>query len=344
MNPRHIFYRLKDNFQEFWPIAVGFFLLFLIVSYGFFIFHFLEGWSIVDSLYQVVITLSTVGFKEVHAITSDSTKIHITILILLGVGCFAYLIGSFTEAFVEGKLQLFWGKKKMERQISKLTDHFIVCGYGRIGSVVVKELLKANCPTVVVEVDQHNLVELENKSIPYIEGDATSDQVLLRAGLPKAAGVITTLNGDAQNLYVTLTSKQLNPDVKVIARAETEKSISRLEYAGADRVLTPHLLGGIRMAQLVLRPTVTNFLEMAVRGDNLELQMEELKISAQSELVGRNLIESKLRPRFNLIIIAIKDKDGAMSYNPRAEQVIKPEDTLIVVGKKKDLEAVQDIL
>ncbi len=352
MFPGNIFSKIRENlgirlprdfFSEFYPLVIGFVFLFCVYLYGLYIFMHIEGWNFLDSFYQVVITLSTVGFREVHEL-SNRGKFHTSILILLGVGSYAYIIGSFTNALIEGKIQLFWGKKKMERRISLLKDHYIVCGYGKIGSTVAKELIREGCKTVVVENDPAAIEELERENIFYVQGDATHDFILFKAGLRRARAIITALNTDAQNVYVTLTAKQFCPEITVIARAESEESIKKLELAGADRALTPHLLGGLRMAQLVLRPTVINFLDMAIHGNDLNLQMEEVIIPQTSSLVGKNLIESELRPRFNLIIIAIKKKDGSMIYNPRAQEILDQEDTLIVIGKKTDLTKFKEIL
>ena len=321
----------------------GFFFILLLFLYGLYIYMFIEGWGLLESIYQVIITLSTVGFGEVHQM-SDPAKLHTSILIFLGVGGFAYLLGSFTEALVEGRIQMFWGKKKMEKKIGSMHDHYIVCGFGRIGSVVARELLQENHDTVIIENGPELLEQMTEQRYLFVDGDATNDHVLIKAGVKRARAIITTLNTDAKNLYVTLASKQLNPSIMVIARAEKESSLQKLKYAGADKVLTPYLLGGVRMAQMILRPTVTNFLEMAMHGDNLELQMEELELSAQSSLPGKNLIESELRPKFNLIIIAIKKQNGDMVYNPTAEVILEAGDTLIVVGQKTDLEKVKIML
>ncbi len=334
---------VPKRIRDFLPFYIGFSMLTLVFSYGLYIYSYIEGWSLLDSFYQVVITLSTVGFKEVHPL-SQKGRFHTSLLIIFGVGSYAYLLGSFTEAFIEGRIQMFWGRKKMEKKIARLKDHYIICGYGRIGSIVARELLRENCKIVIVDKNPDVINELKEKGYFYVEGDATSDETLLQAGLKRAKAVITTLTSDAQNIYVTLSVKQLSPSTEVIARAEDESSIPKLKYAGADRVLTPYLIGGLRMAQLVLRPTVINFLEMAIHGNDMGLQMEELKVSPSSELIDKDLIESQIRPKYNLIIIAIKKKDGRIVYNPTPKEKICAEDTLIVVGKKTDLERIRKIL
>jgi voltage-gated potassium channel len=332
--------KLRYTHEHLWPMVMGFFSLFLVFLYGIFIYTFLEGWSLLDSFYQVIITLSTVGFGEIHQL-SDQGRLHTSILICLGVGCFAYLIGSITQYLVEGRLEKFWEKRKMQKYIDSLENHYIVCGYGRIGSVVTTELMREGCPTVVIESQPEVIEQMDENGVVYVAGDATSDTSLMAAGMKRAKAIISTLDTDAENLYVTLTAKQLVPHITVIARAAREDSIQKLEYAGADRVLTPHVLGGLRMAQLVLRPTVTNFLDLAIHGKNLDLQMEELLIPENSPLAGKNLIESDIRPNYNLIVIAIQKSSGKMYFNPQPVSEIEAGDTLVVVGKRENLDLMQ---
>ncbi len=329
--------------DEFYPLIVGFVILFFIYLYGIWIYMYIEKWNFMDSFYQVVITLSTVGYGELRPL-SDRGRFHTSLLILFGVGTYAYIIGSYSSAFIEGRLRFFWGKRAMQKKILSLKDHFIVCGYGKIGAVVTGELLREGCSVVVIENDNNKISQLEEEKLLYVEGDATDDKVLEKAGIYNARAIITALATDAHNVYVTLSARQLNPHITIVARAENEESIKKLEFAGANRALTPYYLGGLRMAQLVLRPTVISFLDMAIHGDDLNLQMEEVYIPKNSPLAGKNLIEAKLRPRFNLIIIAIKKPEGKMIYNPLAGEILEEGDTLIVIGKKRDLQKFKQIL
>jgi len=335
--------RWKVKYGHFLPLLIGSVSLCLVFGFGLFIYWHLEGWNFVDSLYQVIITLSTVGFMEVHPLTPRARMLT-SLLILMGVGNFAFLMGSFTQLLVEGHLQDLWGKRKMQKMINQLENHFIVCGHGRIGSVVTAELLKEGYPVVVVEQDEEIVHQLKMDGILCVQGDATSDQTLLAANLKRARTIITTLNKEAQNVYVTLTARQLVPKIEIVARAEHEDSIQKLQFAGADRVLTPYVIGGKRMAQVVLRPTVIDFLELALLEKELELQMEELIISPNSELVGKDLIQSQIRPRYNLIIVAIKKTNGQMLFNPGPKTVLEAGDILIAIGSKDNLEAIEEIL
>lgn len=332
---------LRYKYRMWWPVLAGFVFICGVVVVGVVGFMLVEGWDFVDSLYMVVITLSTVGFTEVHPLSSEG-RLFTVGLILSGVGAFAYLVGSFTQLMVEGRLQIMLERRRMHKIINKLSGHFIVCGYGRIGSIVAKEIQREGHPVVVVEKDPALIEELEASGMLSVSGDATSDEVLLSAGLEKASSLITALTSDAANVYVTLTARQLNPKLTIIARSDSEAHIPRLERAGADRVVLPNLIGGRRMAQSVLRPTVTNLLEIAARS-NLDLQMEELRIGPTSVLNGKDLKSAGIRPRLNIIIMAIKKHTNEMIFNPGPDAVIESGDTLVTVGKPDHLQKLRNI-
>ncbi|QJB57875.1 potassium channel protein [Pseudodesulfovibrio sp. zrk46] len=334
--------RLRARLGSFWSVALGVVYLFFVFIIGIAFYMGYEDWDFTSSFYMVVITLSTVGFMEVNQL-SDPGRIFTSFLIMGGVGGFVYIAGAFAQVLIDGRLQILWGKHKMLKEISKLRDHFIICGHGRIGSIVVQEILAEGHDVVVIEQDPDLIDKMEQDGILCIDGDATSDEVLLTAGLLHAKSLISALTSEAANVYVTLTARQLNPNITIVARAGDKSHISRLELAGADRVVLPHFIGGLRMAQNVLRPTVTNFLELAVRG-GIDLQMEELEVTPDSELCELDLIESKIRPRFNLIIIAIKTGTGEMVFNPGPKEVIHAYDTLLAVGKKSNLNEIKEIL
>lgn len=333
---------MKARMGTYWSMLLGAIISFLVAATGIAGYMIIEGWDFVSSFYMVVITLSTVGFLEVHELSAQG-RVFTAILIICGVGCFLYIAAAFAQVLVEGRLQILWGKRRMQRQISKLMDHFIICGYGRIGSIVCQEIKSEGYEAVVIEQNPKLIELMEQEGVLCIEGDATSDETLLTAGLSNARSLISALTSEAANVYVTLTARQLNPDITIVARAGDKSHISRLELAGADRVVLPHFIGGIRMAQSVLRPTVTNFVEIAVRG-GLDLLMEELLVSPTSKLVDKDLMHSDIRPRYNLIVIAIKKGSGDMVFNPGPKEVIQAQDTLLAVGKKSDLHAIKEIL
>nr|WP_306770952.1 potassium channel protein [Desulfovibrio sp. JC010] len=326
----------------FWGLIAGFIYMTLVFIGGIIGYMWLEGWSLLNSFYMVVITLSTVGFMEVLPL-SDQGRLFTSILILGGVGGFAYLIGAFSQLLVEGRLQAILGRRRMQNTIGKLKGHIIVCGYGRIGQIVTKEVLDEGLDIVVIENNPELVSQMEAAGIACIEGDATNDEILSMAGLSNAGTLIAAMSDEAANVYVTLIARQSNINVNIVARGNNTTSISRLEFAGADRVVLPHTIGGVSMAQSVLRPTVTSFMDITMRSE-IDLQMEELFVSDSSELVGLDLIESKIRPRFNLIIIAIRKGNGEMVFNPGPKEVIEAGDTLLTVGKISDLSAISEIL
>lgn len=336
-------FRLRDlRYSSFLPLITGIVAVLLILTVAVLMYMQLEGWDFFDSFYMAVITLSTVGFQEVHEL-SKAGRLFTSGLILVGVGSFAFIAGTVAQLLVEGKLQQMLGRHKMQRTIDKLENHFIICGYGRIGAIVSREIRREGLPVVVVENNPEILRHLEEDNMLFVAGDATDDQVLLAAGLERAKSLITALTQEAANVYVVLTARQINPGLTIISRADFEGHIHRLELAGADRVVLPHMIGGVRMAQSVLRPTVISFLELAVRG-GIDLQMEELEVGPHSELVGKDLIESKIRPRFNLIIMAMKKTNGQMIFNPAPQAVIESGDTLLAIGKPESLEKMRKII
>ncbi|WP_167940962.1 potassium channel family protein [Desulfobaculum xiamenense] len=334
---------LRRRYGSFFPLLMGTVTLFLIFFGGVYAYMEIEGWNYLDSFFMVLIALSTVGFEEVHPL-SEKGMILTSILILLGVGNFAFLVGSFTQILVEGRLQTVWGRLRVQKAIDGLSNHIIVCGYGRIGSIAVREILREGIPVVSIEKAPDLLAKMEEDDVLYISGDATDDEVLDRAGISRAKALITALSQEADNVYVALTARQINPDLYIVARADHETHISRLERAGADRVMLPHTLGGVRMAQSVLRPTVTSFLELTLSKHELDLNMEELEITERSEFKGKNLIESKLRQRFNIIVISIKKADGKMIFNPSAQTVLEEGDTIVIVGNKENLRELWEII
>lgn len=336
------FRAFKDKWGSLFQFILGLFFMCLVFAFGMFVFMYVEGWGFVDSFYMVVITLSTVGFGEIQPL-SDRARLFTSAIIILGVGNIAYIVGSFTQMVVDGHLNNLLWRRKVQRRIDKLDNHYIICGFGRIGSVVVQEILKVSSDVVVVEHAPELIEQLKREGIMHLCGDATDDALLMAAGIKRAKSIVTALTDEAANVYVTLTARQLNPKISIIARANNASHITRLEFAGADRVVLPHLIGGVRMAHTVLRPTVTDFLDLAVRG-NIDLQLEQLGISDTSGYVGKNLMESNIRKDFDLIIVAIKREDGKLVFNPGPKELLCAGDTLITLGRQSDLQRISEYL
>ncbi|THB65584.1 MAG: potassium channel protein [Desulfovibrio sp.] len=334
--------RMRNRLGAFLPIVMGtIFIIFVFIT-AIVGYMYLEGWNFFDSFYMAVITLSTVGYSETHEL-SKMGRMFTSGLIFFGVGGFMFMAGSVAQLLVEGKLQEVLGRRRMQHNIDKFHGHSIICGYGRIGKVVAQEILAEGNQVVVLESNPEMALELEEEGINFIIGDATDDDVLLKAGIERAGYLIAALSNEAANVYVVLTARQLRPNLYIVSRADNQNHINRLERAGADRAIMPHFIGGMRMAQTVLRPSVISFVELAVRG-SVDLQLEEHTISETSSLVGKDLIKSEIRPRFNIIIIGIKDNEGETVFNPPPNHVLKPGDTLLCVGARDNQKQLQEIL
>lgn len=313
-------------------------LLLSVVSFGTVGYIFIEGWSFLDSLYMTVITLASVGFREVHEL-SESGVIFTIILIVVGVSSVAYAMSAAARIILEGEFQQVFGRKRLEKRLRELKDHYIVCGYGRMGKIICRELKEDGIPFVAIEKNAESLPE--DAEVFTIEGDATHDDLLKHVGIERAKGLISVLPTDAENLYVVLSARELNPNLFIVARAGEEGSEKKLVRAGANKVVSPYHIGGLRIAHTVLRPAVVDFIEFATRSGNIELQMEEVTIPDHSKLVGMSLDQCGFGRELGVIIVAIKRATGEMKFNPTFRSTIKVGDTLIALGETPKLKALE---
>jgi voltage-gated potassium channel len=318
-------------------------LAIFIVALGTVGYIVLEGWNTLDAIYMTVITVATVGYGEVHEI-SRIGRLFTIFLILLGVGFFLYVVGAVVQFMVEGRIRTVLGRRILNNKIKRLKNHYIVCGYGRIGRVLCKNMGKKPVDLVVIESDQELVPVMEEDGVLYVAGSATDESALLKAGIKHAKGLVAALASDADNVFLILTAKQLNPDLYIMARASQNESVAKLYAAGANKVESPYDIGAASMAQRILRPTVTNFIDLAFAYSREDIQMEEIPVSASSSLVNVMLKDSGIRQRFNLIIIAIKKADDNMVFNPSFETVINAGDTVIAVGEYENLQKLEKIL
>ncbi len=303
----------------------------------------IEGWRLLDAIYMTIITIATVGYREVYPL-SDRGMVFTLLLIVFGVSVLWYTLGKFAQIMFEGQFQRFLGRRKVEKRIESMKGHYIVCGYGRIGSLVCREFAAKPVPFVVVENNPVVLERLEGDSHPFIRGSATEDETLLKAGIRRAKGLISVVSSDTDNVFITLTARGLNPDLFILARAGEEGSEVKLKRAGASKVISPYHIGGSRMAQAVLRPNVVDFIEIATGRDYIDLQMEEICIPAECRFSGENLADSGFRKETGVIIVGIKKASGKMVFNPDSQTRIEGKDTLIVLGEPVAIRKLEDMV
>jgi len=311
-------------------------VLLVILSMGMIGYHYLEGWDIVESLYATVVTISTVGYGDFSPRTKEG-MLFTVFIITVGVGTMLYTVGLVTEMMLEGRLKVIMGRGRLEKMMRKMSNHYIICGCGRIGRLICRELAAEKVDFVVIDNDPETIRRIEEEGYVYCQGDATHDKILLDAGIKKAKGIVCVLPNDAENLYVILTAKELNPDIFILSRSEDEESERRLLRAGADRVMSPYTMGGIRMAMAVLRPAMLDFVEITTRRQSLELRMEEVSICGDSAYVGKSLEDSGIRQDYGLIVVAVKKDSGKMIFNPLANYIIEKNDKLIALGEVENI-------
>jgi len=303
----------------------------------------IEHWSVIDSLYMTVITLAAVGYGEVHDI-SQTGRIFTIVLIFFGVSFVLYVFGNIVQFLVEGQIRLILGRRKLDRQINRLKNHYIICGYGRMGRSLCKSLIQKQQDFIVIEQNTDRIPAMEEDGILFVIGSATEETSLLKAGIKNAGALMTVLGSDADNVFLVLLTKGLNPNLCVIARASQNSTKNILYTAGANVVVSPYEVGARRMAHAILRPGVIRFLEMAFADENTDIHLEQTKVEKSSNLVGVTLKDSEIRKNLNLIVLAMIRGDDSMQFNPSAETIIKAGDTIIAVGENKSLKKLEKIL
>ena len=316
-------------------------LIIIVIAFGTAGYQLIEGWNFLDALYMTIITLTTVGYREVHELSSRG-MIFTIVLLMVGVGTFLYALSAGAKIILEGELQELFGRKRLEKKIKELKGHYIVCGYGRMGKIICRELKAKNVPFVAIE---RNGDFLNNRLDDFlgISGDATNDDILREAGIERAKGLISVLPNDALNLYVVLSARELNPDLHIVARAGEEGSENKLLRAGADKVVSPYHIGGLRIAHTILRPAVVDFIEFATKTGNLELQMEEVTIPEGSSMADKSLDQCGIGRELGIIIVGIKRHTGEMRFNPTSRSTIKAGDTLIALGEISKLKVLENM-
>jgi len=314
---------------------VVFLALLMLVIVGMTGFHYLEGWSWFDGFYMVLTTISTIGYGEIHPL-SHTGRIFNAFVIVAGVGLVLLFFGGATQALLEFELQSVFGRRRMDREISRLSDHYILCGAGRVGRSAARELARKPLPFVVVDTDEAKLQRYSEEGWLTLAGDATQAPVLRQAQIERARGLVASTTTDATNIYIILTARSLNPKLNIIARASEDEAEKHLVTAGANHVISPYNFAGYRIAQTFMRPHVVDFFDTAMNRQ-LALEIEEVQVQAGSRVAGKTLEGSRIRQELGVIVLAIKGEGSLMRFNPSPDEVIHEGDHLIAMSEPDGL-------
>jgi voltage-gated potassium channel len=305
------------------------------IALGTIVFYEVEGWSLLDSLYVTAQTVTTVGYGDITPRTTYG-RAFATVFMMVGVGVVLYALTTTVQSIVQSELVATFGQRRLTRKMSKLRNHFIICGAGRVGSHLVRSLQGNNDTFIVIENDPQKVAELMDVHVPVLVRDATLEETLQEAGVDHARGLAACLPDDADNVYVVLTARHLNPKLHIVARAVEEQAEAKLIRAGANRVVAPTIIGGHRMAVALTKPAVSDFLD-SITADKLDLGFEQLEIEPASTLVGRKLSETNIRAELDIVVVSIRRSDGQVIFNPSGEAVIQSGDMLIAIGNAEAL-------
>jgi voltage-gated potassium channel len=318
-------------------------LLAIAISIGTFGFVEVEGWSFFDSFYMTLITLTTVGYGEVHPL-SDHGRLFASVLMLIGVTTVFVSIAVLGETLLRLEMTDYFGRRKRDRMLKNLKGHYIVCGAGRVGRSVIQELLRSDATVVLIDDKVERARWATDKGVITLVGDATKDEVLRQASVETAKGLVAAISSDAENVYVALSAKVLNPQLVISARASDEQAEEKLRRAGAAAVFTPYTFIGHRLAQSMLRPHVASFLDVASafhQGSDLDLEIEQLQVEPSSQLASRTLEELRLGSKYGVIILAVQRNNGVMQFNPAADLRVEAGDVLIAMGERAKLKKLE---
>jgi voltage-gated potassium channel len=318
-------------------------LILLVLTMGTLGFTFIEGFPPFDAFYMTLTTITTVGYKEIHDL-SRTGRIFNTFVIAFGVTTIFFAIGAMTQTVIELELGEFFGKRRMKRMIDKLEKHYIVCGYGRVGRAATRELQQAGVPIVIVDRNPEKVERAMRSGLPAFCADSTQDSTLEEVRVRRAKGLVAALATDADNLFLILSAKTLNPELKVAARVGEEEAEQKLRRAGADTVFAPYTNAGHQLALSLVRPHVVQFLDAATKSIGLDVCLEQMRVSEGSEMVSKSLKQMQLRRDLGVIVLAIRKAKGEMLFNPPAEAVLEGGDYLIVMGEHEHVRKLEVLL
>jgi voltage-gated potassium channel len=301
----------------------------------------IEGWSWWDAFYMTVITITTVGYGEVHPLT-PAGRAFTVVIILGGVGTFFYGFTQFTALLAGGHLVERRERRRHARMLDNLQHHFILCGFGRMGEIIAREFARQGAPFVVIERNPERVHAAMEQGFLAVEADASSEEVLKRVGLDRARGLVAAVSTDAENVYAVLSARLMKPDLFIVGRAETDDARAKLKRAGADRVISPYHIGGLQLAQTALRPAVVDFVQLATSSENMDLNIEQVHLAEGSPLVGRSLLDAGLRQKYGVVVVGIRRADGKMDFNPPPDASMLAGDDLVVLGRSDSLRALEE--
>lgn len=326
---------LKQSLRPRASLAYSLAALAGVVAFGTVGFSLVEGWSLLDSLYMTVMTVTTVGYGPPLPLSPAGRNFSILFMVI-GVGTAGYLLSTAVQALVRSEILATYGERRRQREMSKLKDHYIICGAGRVGLRIVREMQRAHVPFVAIESNALLVAGLELPDTQVLIRDATLDETLLEAGIKRAKGLASCLPDDAANLYVVLTARTLNPTLRIVARAVEESAEPKLVRAGANRVIAPTIIGSHRMAQSLLKPAVADFMD-SITAESLDLAFEQVDVASGSPLVGLKLKDTTIRSELDIVVAAIRRVDGEMLFNPSGETEIREGDLLIAISRAESL-------